>query len=190
MVKIMLKKVLVTIAFLVALAFGNQAQASLIQYELTLSATPISPSGGLVRFWWDDSNQLVSDLNWDLGTGLQGGVDDNLFDWSQMGLGGSVSQFLFEILTLTDVASAGCSEMGASCEVAFDAGELFGFANFFSFKVDDNNLLSFNFATNNNGTPASFLGEFTQATPANPVSAPAAVSLLLLVTGYLLARRR
>ena len=118
------KKVVISFYAVCALFAVGAAQATLIQYQIDFDgARDGVPGTG--SFFWDESTQLISQLSWDFG-GLTGGVDDRQAHWSTLTSVGTKAQFVFEILTLQDVAIADCNSIGG-CSTGLSGSQLYGF---------------------------------------------------------------
>jgi len=114
-------------------ASTNVVHAAPVLYEITFGPNSLDPDGGTGSFVWDDGSRLISNLVWDFGPGHlgSGGVDDSLFPWSGSVFNGTQSEWVFEILTDTDVVVEGCSSGDIiSCGVIFTCCVFGGFSDF------------------------------------------------------------
>ena len=162
------------------------ADAAPIRYQINFGATATDPAGGTGFFFRDDVTELLSDFTWDFGGGNTGGLVDASIDWAAPVFGGTLSNFLFEILTLQDVHPAACSTVLIGCSQGFNAGQVFGYpGGFFAFEdqVNTNAQTYFSAAT---GSTGSF------STQLAPRVAPEPGTLALLALGMCgaYARRR
>ena len=162
------------------------AAAAPIGYQINFGATAAEPAGGTGFFFRDDVTELLSNFTWDFG-GSTGGIVDPSVNWSESVFGGTLSNFLFEILTLQDVHPADCSAVSTGCSSSFNASQLFGYPGDsieFSDQVNTNAQL---YVLGNLGP----LGSFSTQLAPTAVPEPGTLALLALGMGArAFARRR
>lgn len=125
------------------------ASAALLEYRINFGANSTDADGGTGSFYWNDSTELISNIAWDFGGGNTGGINDALVDWSaDVFGGGTLSEFLFEILTLQDVHGTGCSTLATGCGQGFDPPQVFGYPGM---RIGFNDALNTNAQTYNIG---------------------------------------
>ena len=163
------------------------AAAAPIRYQITFGATATEPAGGIGFFFRDDVTGLLSGFSWDFG-GNTGGIVDASVDWSAPTFGGTLSDFVFEILTLQDVSPAACTDLNNSCSHGFGGPQLFGYPGDQIFFRDQLNTNAQLYVLGANGPEGSFS---TQLAPRVVVPEPGTLALLALgMCGTRQIRRR
>jgi hypothetical protein len=105
--KALLLPLVITVASLTSVA----ARAVPVDYSLMYSGSTAG-SVGAGSFSWDPATSAFASFNWNFSPpGLLPSPDDALManNWGRSIFGGTLGQFLFEILTGEDVHPAGCS---------------------------------------------------------------------------------
>ena len=101
---------------LIALFFPVLASADLIRYEVSYDAE-LGPDG-TGSFIYDDLLGVITDFQWDFGSGILGGLSDSVFSIDVFG--DTRGNFVLEILSETDVHSGvNCINVGCSASQPF-----------------------------------------------------------------------
>ena len=115
-----MKKVTSLSVVLVFMLANVTTQAMPMLYDIKFDGSSVG-SPGTGSFLWDDSTQMISNVMWDFGGGLTGGVYDDYADWGHIYASGKTrAQRMFEILTLQPTTPAdGCGTGGHGCAEDF-----------------------------------------------------------------------
>jgi hypothetical protein len=163
-----------------------------VSYTFTLGGTTDNySSGGAGSFIWDADTHEFSNLTWDFGNGLVGGVIDAAQGWGSIVFGGTRGEFAFEIFTGQDVHPSGCST-GPGCGVGFSGNGVFGSLALVEFWVSTGFVRNFSYAVSINDWPCCHSGTLSIATvsPTSEVPEPGTFTLLIGgIAAFALTRR-
>jgi hypothetical protein len=159
------------------------ALADPVQYTFQMGASDLLTEGGLGSFEWNSSTATLSDLTWNFGNGLTGGVDDSLANWSQPVFGATLSVFAYDILTGN--TGLGCGAASTCVTSFFTFNGVYGYpipalGDVIAFETENNGTRVYQVRT----TPDDVIhyGSLGIATVA-PVSVPEPDTLPLLAAG-------
>jgi hypothetical protein len=105
-----IKAMLVPLVAVAAMALSTAARAVPMDYSVVYNGTSIGPAS-TGSFSWDPETSAFSNFTWNFSSTADTLMANN---WRTSIFGGTMGQFLFEILTGEDVHPAGCSA-GARC---------------------------------------------------------------------------
>ena len=182
-----INKTLLPLVAAAVLAGPLTAQAVPVTYDITFGGNAADPNGGIGSFVWDDSTHALSNVVWDFGTGPlgSGGINDAMIGWSAPVFGGTLAEFVAEIL-LKDAGlhPAQCADLLGSCSASLGAvGDL----RYMQFDISIFGVQSY---TVDPGS-GPIQGLFTTAARATSVPEPSTLALFGLgLIGLGLARRR
>jgi hypothetical protein len=168
-----------------AVLISSGVQAVPVDYSVAYDGSKIGPAG-TGSFAWDSVTSQFSNFNWNFG-----GSTDTLManNWRSSIFGGTMGQFLFEILSGEDVHPAACS---ANSRCSFSTGNLTSsLLTSAEFRTIAPGMTEYLFR---NGANILFNGTLSVtrilATPAQAVTEPFTLSLMGAALLGLALRRR